>query len=172
MVLPHSGQAVRVVELGVALAPDPEKANVQQPSGARQDLLPTKGASRQVSLHLGAQPWEGLGEICHARELLPVPLHPPGDVIEVLTATLDVQSRCLKVAVGPRADPHLSPGRRNGKGLNALDGLFVNRLTVRVAIREATPPPEARNSWARAVGPAQSHHRSPAIPDSLAPQTR
>src|ERR1700689_4081071 len=102
------------VLLLIDVAADPEHAHVEQADRAGENSPPVELATvpqdrEQRLAHFG----EGSRELLHVLKLQVVLLLAPELVVEVLAAPGCVDAGCLQMAERIRADPHVSPRRRD-----------------------------------------------------------
>src|SRR5439155_212472 len=82
-----------------------------------------------------AQPRQQAGKALHPLELLPIAPLAPAWVIQVLLAPSRVDAGGLEMPHRIGADPHVLPGRRDGKSADTLDHLRIgNRGAVLVYV--------------------------------------
>jgi hypothetical protein len=119
------GQAVAPVLLRIVVVADPDQRGLEEVHDGGEDLLARKAAQRHVLAHPGAnrrQPFRedqqvlvfgALAQLAEAR------------VIAVLLAPARIAPRRLDVAVRRGTDPHVGPGRGNGKGSDPLEHMAI-----------------------------------------------
>lgn len=89
-------------------------------------------------------------ELVDAAPVLPVV------VVTVLLAPPGIATRRLDMPVGPRADPHVGPGRGDGQGPDAREDLAIaDRAVVEVAVAEPTTGPAALEAGTVVAGMPQ-----------------
>ena len=96
-----------------------DERRLEEPDHGGQDLLAGQAGAFQVVVKVGAQLGEGLAEGRQAVILGGVAYGTPARMVAVLLAAPSVASRRLEVSIGPRTDPHVSPGRWNDESLDA-----------------------------------------------------
>ena len=79
------------------------------------------------------------GDLEHPLVLLRVPPRPPLVVVAVLAPAGGVEPGGLDVAVRPRADPHVLPGRRDRQGADPVEAVVLDQGAVVVVVGEARP---------------------------------
>ena len=114
------GQAVALVLLGVLVAADADEGGFQQLHDGGQHFLPRQAAQREVIVHLFADSGQAFRESQHVMVFRALAHFAKARMVAVLLASLCIAPGRLDMAVRPRADPHVGPGGRNGKRLDAL----------------------------------------------------
>jgi hypothetical protein len=113
------GQAVAVVQFGVAVAADAEEAEVEQADGGGEDAPPGEAAVAEVCPDGFADGGEAFGDVEDVFVLGLFLFGAELGVVQVLAASGGVGADGLEVAVGAGADPDVLPGRRDDEGLDA-----------------------------------------------------
>lgn len=156
---PERREAVGLVLLRVALAPDAEEAEVEQPDRAREDALAHEAPASEVLVEALAKAGQRRGEVEHPVELHAVLAFAPSVVVAVLLAPGSVDSGCLDVATLIGADPHVLPSRRDGERSDPLEHVAVaNRLAVLSHVREAAAAPHPPDPGRGAIDAAKARH--------------
>jgi len=172
------GQPVGAVVLGVALAADPEEAEVQQPHRGGQHPLPGEPAAGQLGRDDLARVRQRRGELQHVIVLFLVALLAPARVVHVLPAPGGIEADGLDMAVRPRADPDFAPGGRDDEVLDPGQVFGRNGLIPSPQVPEpaaGAKPPDARSGDIAAPQPYRANpvggqfYPSPAGPVSREP---
>jgi hypothetical protein len=157
----HRREAEAAVVIGVGLAPDPEEAEIEEADRAGEHALASEAIAGEPAARLRPQGPEGVGEVEHALELLPVAPLAPGVVVEVLPPSGRVHSSGLEMAERIGADPHVRPRWRNRQRADPPELVPVSeRPAVLPAVLEAAATPAPGDSRLRAVATAQAWHGS------------
>jgi hypothetical protein len=124
----------------------------------------------EVALHVAADPWEGATEGAHSAELELVSPPAPRRVIAGLLAPAGVPPDRLQMTARVTADPHVPPGRRDGKRTDPRQGRVVpDRHAVRVEAAEPMAVPSTRDSRLQVAGmPEAAARRGRWLADALA----
>jgi hypothetical protein len=121
----------------------------------------------QFLTHSGSKLREGFGKAQGPLELLSVSMRPPHVVVPILPAAGCIDTDCLNVPVGPRADPHLRPCRWYCKPLDPRPRLFVHdRGPICPAVVEALAASPPVDAWRCKVGSSKPRHRYVCFPQS------
>ena len=144
--------AVGARGLRIAVGPDPEPAQIDQPHCDRTDALWLIGVEVHVLAHRQPEIGQLLGK---AHELVVLRLLLLGaklGVVEVLSPAGPIDTGRLQLRAGIRRDPHLFPGRRDHERLDPLElRLVLDPVAARVEIAKTplrprtTPSTSARH---------------------------
>ena len=110
-----------MIEFGVLLAADAEKAEVDQPHRCGSHTITIEMRTTQVPRGGRPQIRQRTCEPEHVCELLNLPLLPPHGVVAILGPPSAVDTRGLYVTQGVRRDPDVLPGRWDTERSNALE---------------------------------------------------
>ena len=178
----HRGVAVaqrrqpeRAVEPGVLVVADPDQGQLEQPDDRREDLLagqarPARGPVAAVADARAAPSANAISRSNFASSRRVA----IAGVVAVLLAPRASRPVAWRWPFGPRADPDVGPGRRDGQRADPLERLLVaDRRAVRVAVGEAATgapagDPRAGRRWSSAARPRGRASRSAAIGRSRA----
>jgi len=134
----QGGQPERAVEPRVLIVPDPDQGELEQPDDGCQHFLAGQIRPSEILVDLRPDRRKDPGKGDQPGELGVVSAAPIPGVVAVDLATARVPTGRLEVAVRPRADPHLRPGRRDGDRPDPGEGLRVaDPPAVGVTVREA-----------------------------------
>ena len=149
VLLSEAGDAEGLVFQRVVLTPHPEISDVEQAHDRREHPLPAEVVFGQVTPHPRPKFRQGRPEILNSDELLAVPVLPPLVVVAVLAAAGRVGADRLNMAVRPRADPDVRPGRWYNQTSNALESVLIgdpNPVGIGIAEAAAAAPPRNAGS--------------------------
>ncbi|KAG1433533.1 hypothetical protein G6F57_022078 [Rhizopus arrhizus] len=138
MAVAQCGQSERAVLLCVGFIAGPHQGVGQQRDHHRQHFFPGETRPLEIARQPPPQRGDGLAKGDDAVELAGVALLRPVGVVAVLLAPTRIATGGLQVAVGVRADPHGSVGRRDGQRADAVQGGGIaHRVAVGIAVAES-----------------------------------
>ncbi len=152
------GEAVAVVQFGVAVAADAEEAEVEQAHGRGQHPLPGQSAVAQMAFDGLPHRGQHLGDVEHVLVLGLLLLGAELRVVQVLAASGGVGAHGLQVPVGTGADPHVAPGRRDDQlpDPGQLRGV-AQRFPPGAEVPEAAPVPQPTVPGVRGAAVVETH---------------
>ena len=117
MLLAQAGHPERLVLLGVLLTADAGRPHVEQADDGGETRVRSGPPLRQTIRRRRPGVGQPAGEADYPLELLPVALDPPVRRGSGTGAVRRRRCQGLDVAVRPRADPDVGPGRRDGQAV-------------------------------------------------------
>src|SRR5438105_12684238 len=109
----QSRQPKGAIFAGVFVLAHTNERLVQQPHHGGEDLAPGQVAGAKIALHAFPENREDLAELEHAAKLRPVTRFAVRGMVAILLPAAGVARRGRDRADGIRANPHVSPGRRD-----------------------------------------------------------
>src|SRR5919204_916666 len=132
MLIPHRGQAERLVLARILFVSDADQRFLEQLDDGGEHLLAREPWPRQIPGRSPSQFGQGFRERDHAVVLGVVASLAPLWMISILFSASRVAPRRLQVALRIRAYPDIRPGRGNHERANAAQLLLVaDRPVVR-----------------------------------------
>jgi len=146
--VPQRRQAKRTISARIFKIANANESSLQEPHHGSQHFFAGQAGERHILLKTRPELWQDFAEGKHAVVFGSITYGTPAWMIPVLLPSSDVASSGLHVPVWAWTDPHVSPCRRDSKGLNtAQHGGVAYGPAVHTTVTKAAASVLAPDAW-------------------------